>query len=544
MFAELFLPNTQLLSFDEIKIDANSILVKISSSRNYAICPYCQTSATRIHSRYPRTLSDLPCGERAVKICWVSKRYFCDNNDCVHLTFCEQLSEVAARYARKTMRLTNKQLQIGFDLSAEAGKRLAQLLNMGISGDQIIRLVHSIPNPDTPTPRVLGIDDWAIRKGQKYGTILVDLEKQRVIDLLPDRKPETLAAWLIAHPGIEIISRDRGKEYIEGITLGGKQDFLEIADRFHLLKNMVEMLQRFFERSSNELKSAATKIASDVDVSLIPESENGAITEAELHDNAKEPSNEQTYQQARFDEVKRLEIEGLSQRAIATKVGLARQTVRKYLLSDTLPRKHQNIACQSRATPFMNIIREHWDPSNPNVKKLFDEIQARGFKGSYASLNRALHNQLGVGNLKLSRPAAPKPIPYSPRQAAWAIFQPDENLKDTQKVLCQTLCELSPAVMKAHQLAHTFRKRIEMRQNGQLDSWLSEADSSQIVEFERFADSLRKDYKAVKAALTYAWSNGQVEGQVNRLKMIKRQMYGRAGFSLLRRKVIGMPLVS
>jgi transposase len=544
MFAELFLPNTQLLSFEEIKIDANSILVTVTSAREYAKCPYCQASATRKHSRHFRTLSDLPCGDRAVKICWEAKRYFCDNNNCVRLTFCEQLPEVTARYARKTRRLMTKQLQIGFDLSAEAGNRLALLLNFGMSGDQIIRLVHSVPNPDTPTPRVLGIDDWAIRKGQTYGTILVDLEKQQVIDLLPDRKPETLAAWLIAHPGVEIISRDRGKEYIEGIALGGCQGVIEIADRFHLLKNMAEMLQRFFERVSNELKSAAKQNSFEEDVSLTTKSENDGIPDLQNDENAKDQSNEKSYQQTRFEEVKQLDAEGLSQRAIAKKVGVARQTVRKYIFSDTLPRKHQNIALWSKATPFINFIREHWDANNPSVKILFEEVQAQGFKGSYASLNRALHNQLGVENLKTFRSKAPKPLQYSPRQAAWAIFQPDESLKAPQKVLCQTLCELSPMVIQARQLAHAFREIVDKRQNDQLDQWLKEADSSQIVEFKRFADSLRKDYKAVKAALTYSWSNGQVEGQVNRLKVIKRQMYGRAGFPLLRRKVLGLPVVS
>ena len=152
MLAELFLPNTQLMSFEEIKIDTNRVIVKVTSARNDANCPYCQASATRTHSRYVRTLADLPCGDRTVQIQWKANRYFCDNNECTRLTFCEQLPDVTARYARRTNRLMKKQSQIGFDLSAEAGKRLALVLNYGMSGDQLIRFVHAVPHPKVPTP--------------------------------------------------------------------------------------------------------------------------------------------------------------------------------------------------------------------------------------------------------------------------------------------------------------------------------------------------------------------------------------------------------
>lgn len=256
MLDKLLLPVYHLLSLEEIRIYPTAIILQVSSTPNEAICPYCRASAIRVHSRYFRTLADLPCGERSVQILWHVRRYFCDNPDCAYLTFGEQFSEIAAPYARRTQRLKEKQLQIGFELGGEAGKRLAGLLNLSISGDSIIRFVRSISDVVIPTPRVLGVDDWAMKKGRTYGTILVDLENQRVVDLLPDRKPETLASWLLEHPGIEIISRDRGKEYIEGITLGNP-DAVQVADRFHLLKNMVEMLQRFLEHHSADLRQAA-----------------------------------------------------------------------------------------------------------------------------------------------------------------------------------------------------------------------------------------------------------------------------------------------
>lgn len=539
MLGELFLPDTHSLSFEEIEIEANTILVKVISAGGEATCPYCQMPANRMHSRYFRTLDDLPCGERRVQVQWKTRRFFCDNHTCSHFTFCERLPGVAGFYARKTKRLQDKQIQIGFELGGETGKRLANLLNISISGDQMLRFVHSKAEWNFPTPRVLGVDDWAIRKGQTYGTILVDLEKHQVVDLLPDRKPETLAAWLLAHPGIEIISRDRGKEYIEGIA-STDQEFIEVADRFHLLKNMVDLLQRLFERCPDELTLAAKQNSSEQTVTLPPEApkEHEQLGQEKDNNNQSE-TDQKTYRQVRFEEVKFLAKQGLSQRVIADKTGLARQTVRKYLHLEKPPQKRQITVSGSKAAPFMDFIRQRWDQNNPSVKQLFEELQVQGFTGSYACLNRAIHSQLGVQNLKKSRTPSLKPIKYSPRQAAWAIFQPETELKAPQKELCRTLCELSPLADKARKLAHAFREMISDKQPDCLDEWLVQAENSQIIELVRFAAGLRSDYKAIKAALTYSWSNGQVEGQVNRLKLIKRQMYGRAGFALLRRRVLG-----
>ncbi len=544
MFGELFLPNVRCLSFEKIEINANTVLVKVVSAGKQAVCPYCQTTANRMHSCYSRTLDDLPCGERRVQIQWKAKRFFCDNYACSHFTFSERIPEVAGFYARKTRRLQDKQTELGFEVGGEAGKRVANLLNISISGDQILRLVHSKAETDYPIPRVLGIDDWAIRKGQTYGTILVDLEKQQVVDLLPDRKPETLAAWLKEHPGIEIISRDRGKEYVQGIELT-KQEFIQVADCFHLLKNMVEMLQRLFERCPMELALAAKQnscgqiVASQAEASKQP----GELA-SEKGSGKTRPEEKKPYRQVRFEEVKLLAEQGVSQRTIANKTGLARQTVRKYFHLDQLPKKHQAAGSGSKAAPFMEFIRQRWEQNNPSVKQLFEELQAQGFTGGYASLNRAIHSQMGIRNLKKSRTPTRIPIQYSPKQTAWAIYKPDEELKSWQKALCQTLWEISPLAKKARKLAHAFREMISNKQPDYLDEWLVQAESSQIVEFVRFAASLRSDYKAMKAALSFCWSNGQVEGQVNRLKLIKRQMYGRASFMLLRRRVLGPAPVS
>ena len=540
MLDELFLPDNYVLNLEEIHIDPTSVVVRVSSFLDEAICPYCKASANRLHSRYHRTLADLPCGERTVQILWLVRRFFCDNPNCPYLTFGEQYPGIATPYARRTQRLWEKQLQIGFEMGGEAGRRVAELFNLRVSGDSIIRFVRSIPDANLPIPRVLGVDDWAKKKGHTYGTILVDLEKQQVVDLLPDRKPETLAAWLLTRPGIEIISRDRGKEYIEGINLGNP-GVIQVADRFHLLKNMVEMLQRLFERCSADLQQAAKENSSQPS---IPPTLTDDRKPDFGEDVQKQSTPKNTYQQARFDEVKRLQEQGVGQRAIARQVGLARQTVQKYLHLEKLPKKSQRSNRYSKAAPFINFIAEHWDQDIHSVKQLLEELQAQGFTGSYSSLNRAIHSQLGVDNLKTTHQPYQRPLIYTPRQAAWAIFRPEIALKDHQKSLCQTLCKISPVAFQAHQLAQAFREMIGQKQHDRLDEWIQEAEESHIVEFVRFARGIRKDYAAIKAALTYSWSNGQLEGQVNRLKLIKRQMYGRAGFQLLRKRVLGPPLIA
>ena len=534
---DLLLPDTQALDLEEIEVKGNIVLVKVASTQETAVCPSCRGTAYRVHSRYYRILDDLPCGGHRVQLHWKIRRFFCDNYACSKLTFCECLPQVAKPYAHKTQRLQEQQIHIGFEVGGESGKRLAGALKMQISGDQILRSLRSKPEPNFPTPRVLGVDDWAIKRGRVYGTILIDLEKRQVIDLLPDRKPETLAAWLSTHTGVEMISRDRGKEYIEGIGLAN-QELIEVADRFHLLKNLVEMLQQFFERCPSELKLAAQQNSDDPTIpsaiELPNDKQNLEKDQSILPKDAKK-----THRQVLFEEVKSLAEQGMSQRAIARKTNLNRRTVRKYIYLNELPRKFQTIYSTSKAAPFMGFIQQHWNQNECSIRQLFNELKDQGFTGSYSSISRAIHAQLGVHNLKKSHVSTLKHLRYSPRAAAWAIFQPDQELKDAQKTLCRTLCDVSPLAMQARSLALSFREIITCQQADKLDEWLVQAENSQIIEFARFAAGLRGDYKAVKAALTYSWSNGQVEGQVNRLKLIKRQMYGRAGFDLLRRRVLG-----
>ena len=252
LVAKFLLPDVDFLQLDGISVDEEHVVVAVTSVQGTACCPACGQPARREHSRYRRQPSDLPCVGRKLRLQINVRRFFCDNPDCERRTFAERLPGVVKAFARRTERLAELQRQIGLALGGEAGSRHAQQLSVPVSPDTLLRLVSRDQEPTAPTPRVLGIDDWAWRKRQRYGTILVDLERRCVVDILPDRSADTVAAWLQAHPGVEIISRDRGGIYADGARRGAP-DAIQVADRFHLLLNLRETLERLMIRRHADL---------------------------------------------------------------------------------------------------------------------------------------------------------------------------------------------------------------------------------------------------------------------------------------------------
>jgi transposase len=356
--------------------------------------------------------------------------------------------------------------QVGFEIGGETGKRLASIFGIATSSDQILRLIRMSGEPVIPNLKVVGIDDWA---------------------------------WLKNHPEIEFVSRDRGQDYIEGISQE-LPDAIQIADRFHLLRNLLETLQKMLEPEHEALKLAN--------------------------------------QQIRFDEVKALQLEGLTQREIARRMDIARPTVCKYFRLKSLPNRKDRVLSTSKTVPYQHHLSKRLRDGCQDLTQLYDELRQMGFDGSYSSVSRAVH-RLGVGNLKSASHSTLPPIPhFSPKQAAWALFQPEYLLKEPLLSFQNSLCNISVNASKSQNLAQTFRELIRNRQADKLDAWLINAEQSAIPEFIRLVASFQSDYAAVKMGVHSPWSNGQVEGQNNRLKLIKRQMYGRAGFQLLRIRVL------
>lgn len=539
MLIDILWPSELRLQVDAIEAANNKLVVKAHGIQDVACCPDCQELSKRGNGHYYRHPADLPCGGYAIQISLTVPRFFCDNEQCSRRTFSAKFPTMLEPYARRTNRLARQQQEVGFTTSGEAGSRLLQALGMLTSPDTLIRLVRHAPEPEVETPLVLGIDDWAQRKGQTYGTILVDLEKHEVIDLLPDRSAESVSKWLKEHPGIEIISRDRGSDYIEGASQGAPEA-IQIADRFHLLQNVVDTLKRMLEKQAMQLRESAKQVASDMQADVNQQAEETETTEA--NETNEVEGKQPTLRELRFIEVKELQAQGWSRRAIADQLNIDRRTVGKYFDTDICPKRPSVPQSTSAAAPYLPYLCRRWQEGCQNIKQLHAELEAQGFAGHYASVYRAMKRLLNEGQVIRAVVQKSISIPrLSVTQAAWLLIHPDDRLDEIQLQLRDKLCHLSDEIKVARKLTQSFCKLLRDRAADKLDTWLEEAEKCGLKAFKNFAVGLRRDYDAVKAALTYEWSNGQVEGQVNRLKFIKRQMYGRANFDLLRKRVLGMP---
>jgi len=241
------------MSIDQVEVDGETITLETHVEASQAPCPLCHTLAQRVHSHYSRTLHDVPYGTKALRLVVRVRRFFCDQKDCPRKVFAERLPAFTQVHARTTTRFQRGLVEIGMALGGRAGARLGARQGWRQSRSSILRLLRQIPEPKAKTPRLLGVDDWAFRRGSIYGTLLLDLENHKPVDLLTDRKAETLANWLLAHPGVQLISRDRAGEYAQGATKGAPHA-VQVADRFPITKNLSEVVERILSPHRQALR--------------------------------------------------------------------------------------------------------------------------------------------------------------------------------------------------------------------------------------------------------------------------------------------------
>ncbi len=537
------LPKVPGLQLENVAIDAMTVSLSVASTRPWASCPVCGQKRARVHSHYRRTVADLPWGGRSVRLSLLVRRFRCSAPECPRRIFAERLASVVEPYARKTTRLHEVLRLVGFVLGGEGGARLLWRLGMRASPSTLLRYVRGSPSVLHSQPNAVGIDDWAFRRGHRYGTILVDLERHEVIDLLEDREAGSVSAWLKRHPEIRVIARDRSGAYAEAAANGAPQA-VQVADRWHLLKNATEVVQRFAERNHAVLGQAAQRViqTQQIDAS-VSESPHSISMLSSREERGSLQRRQKRY--ARYCEVMESHRQGVSERGIARALSINRATVRKFIGAGTFPERASHKSAGSILDPYVPYIHRRWAEGCDNAIQLWREIEALGYGGKVAMVRRyarRLRARL-TGSTPEQRAAflgnamtfkAP-----SAKRATWWLVRPTEDLDKGQRAFVEQLSHLCPQTDPVRELAGGFRKMVSERRAEELDAWLDAAESSEVAEFEGFAGALRRDYEAVAAALEYEWSSGQVEGQINRLKLIKRQMYGRASFDLLRQRVLG-----
>lgn len=443
-------------------------------------------------------------------------------------------------------------------MGGRAGSRLAQKLWFSASSfNTLLRLITAAPLEPKATPQLLGVDDFAIRKGHTYATILIDLATHDPIEVLPDREAETFADWLKEHPGVEVISRDRAGSYADGGRRGAP-DALQIADRFHLYMNLTGAVEDSLRRKEEWLSQVELETNTQPSASLTITSGPCTVTETQL---SSEPTpveanpvsrtelakqNRAKTRQKRYEQMQELRKEGYSQAAIATHLGLDPRTVSKWLKAGKPLEPSSRRRYSVRLGPYKQYLDQQWEAGERNVKILIAQIKTQGYMGGstivydYLKKERVQLAELSrpVGSSTGTKQAGGSRKGIKVRKASWLLMKDYEKLSAEQQALLQGLCERNEEIAKTRTIVESFKQMFREHQLEKWGEWHELVAESKIPELLSFSAGLRRDEAAVKAAIVSDLSNGPTEGAVNRIKNIKRQMYGRAKLPLLRKRVL------
>jgi transposase len=520
-----------------------------AAGNSSAVCPTCFTRSRSRHSCYHRKLRDLPVQGSPVMVDLRVGRWRCGNGQCVRKIFTERVPELARPWAQRTNRLHDVERLIGHGMGGRPGERLLARLGMAVSDDTILRAVKRVDvHTGGVSLRVVGVDDWAWKKGQTYGTILVDLERSGVVDLLPERSAESFAAWLAQHPEIEFISRDRQGLYADGARSGAPQA-QQIADRFHLALNLSTAVEQELARHRSFLS-----LPQPVGSSGAPCEDGGSGWEGAIY-RQRIVQGRRDAKQALFETVRALHASGQTVSQIVRETGISRNRVTAWVGVVELPERSQMEPTPRAPAFFQEYLAKRWAEGCQHGPRLLKEIQELGYTGCFSYLAQflarwrrktptlpvALETTMPTANVAPRVGATASLLlcrQISPLVAAALLGKLRSEMTTGQQNTVDALKKVCPGYAVMRSLVMSFRTILRTGKIKTLHAWMNKASASGIYKMQRFVRTLKQDQSAVEAAVEQSWSNGPVEGHINRLKTLKRQMYGRAGFELLRARVL------
>lgn len=499
--------------------------IYVQSTQKGSLCPNCCLKSSKIHSYYTRRVNDLPSFGKSSTLYLRARKYYCCTDECPLKVFTERFDNHFRPYQRRTGRLHDRLLNLAIETGGKPAERICSRFSIPVSDTTLLRIVDQAELPKHQGIIALGVDDWAIRKRERYGSILVDLVTNRPIGLLGDREEDTLSCWLKERGKIQVISRDRYANYQRGSTKGAPQA-VQVADRWHLLKNLGEAVRKILDREHTAMKKVRN-----------------SQSETKLANPRVLKSMASPRQKEKFLEVKQLLQQDVPIREIARRFRMSRITIRKYKHCTELPRKIYTSPTGLEA--HLNYVQKR-RVENPEVslREIHAELQSRGYPGAYSTLSDGLarHN-LAIGKKKGTKTMLPSNLNLWRASRSSMLFfnDPQKLSKDESDILTQ-LCRASEVLKQSLSLIRQFRQMMFKDQcSAGLNDWLRRVRESSISELCGFAKGLQQDLAAVKNAFDLPWSNGPVEGNVNKLKTLKRQMYGRCSLRLLEKRLVLAP---
>jgi len=529
----LLLPHLAGVAVEAAEVAGGRVRIWARAGTEGASCRRCGQFSQRVHSAYERRLADAPVGGQPVTIRLAVRRFFCGNPDCAAVTFAEQVEGLTSRRARRTPPLARTLTAIALALAGRAGTRLAAALDLAAGRSSMLRLVMAQPDPQTTTVTVLGVDDFAFRRVRDYGTLLVNAETGEPVDLLRDREADTFAEWLKNHPGTEVICRDRAGAYADGARQGAPHA-VQVADRWHLYHNLAGHVEKAVARHRTCLEEpAAEPEPQQAEAGQDPPDLQQAAAAAAAR--RAEESTLAVSTRQRYEQVQALRAQGKGIKPIMRETGLAKETVRRFYRAATAGELLAKVkdGRPSLLDDYKPYLHQRWNEGCTNVRQLHGELRERGYPGSYGTIRDYVLPFRETG-------AAPPAVPGPPKArdlASWILKDPD-HLDDDEKAKLAQARERCPHLDALATHVTGFAKILTGLHGDRLDDWITNVEADDQPDLHSFARGLKHDHDAVLNGLTMAWSSGVVEGNVNRLKMLKRQMYGRATFELLRKRVL------